>query len=73
MFISVDIVDRDDRQDSQKSKTGNTVFVSGLKITEEYLRKHFSLVGNIISISMEIEKHRYILRFFFHCFMTYVE
>lgn len=39
-----------------KPRQGNTIYVSGYKITEEFLKKHFSTMGNIINISMEIEK-----------------
>lgn len=42
----------------EKPRTGNTIYVSGYKITEEFLKKHFSTIGNIINISMEIEKNR---------------
>ncbi|XP_066262649.1 negative elongation factor E [Euwallacea similis] len=57
--------ERDDRNIIEKPKdkpekprTGNTIYVSGYKITEEFLKKHFSTMGNIINISMEIEKNR---------------
>lgn len=35
---------------------GNTIFICGYKITEDYLKKHFQSFGNIINISMEVEK-----------------
>lgn len=40
----------------EKTKGGNTIFVSGYKITEEYLRKHFETFGQIVNVSMEVEK-----------------
>lgn len=39
-----------------KPRAGNTIFVCGYKITEDYLKKHFQSFGNIINISMEVEK-----------------
>ncbi|XP_026468843.1 negative elongation factor E [Ctenocephalides felis] len=39
-------------------RTGNTVYVSGYQVTQEFLQKNFSEFGNILYISMEIEKHR---------------
>jgi len=39
-----------------KPRGGNTIFVAGFKITEDYLKKHFQSFGNIINISMEVEK-----------------
>lgn len=44
------------REKPDKPRQGNTIYVSGYKITEEFLKKHFSAVGNIVNISMEIEK-----------------
>lgn len=44
------------REKPEKPRQGNTVYVSGHKITEDYLRKHFSNIGTIVNISMEIEK-----------------
>lgn len=44
------------RKEPEKPRQGNTIYVCGYKITEEFLRKHFSTVGNIVNISMEIEK-----------------
>lgn len=35
---------------------GNTIFVSGYKISEDFLKKHFSTFGNILKITMEAEK-----------------
>lgn len=37
-------------------RTGNTVYVSGYQVTQEFLQKNFSEFGNILYISMEIEK-----------------
>lgn len=39
-----------------KPRGGNTIFVHGYKITEDYLKKHFQSFGNIINITMEGEK-----------------
>lgn len=39
-----------------KPKQGNTIFVSGYQVTEEFLRNTFSSFGFIIDISMESEK-----------------
>lgn len=39
-----------------KPRAGNTIFVCGYKITEDYLKKHFQSFGNIVNISMEVEK-----------------
>ncbi|KAL0279962.1 UNVERIFIED_CONTAM: hypothetical protein PYX00_001402 [Menopon gallinae] len=41
-----------------KPRQGNTIFVSGYKITEDLLRKTFQGSGNIVNVSMEIEKNR---------------
>lgn len=49
-----------------KPRTGNTcttIFVCGYKITEDYLKKHFQSFGNIINISMEVEKNRGFITF----------
>lgn len=39
-----------------KPRAGNTIYVCGYKITEDYLKKHFQSFGNIVHISMEAEK-----------------
>lgn len=44
------------REKPEKPRQGNTIYVSGYKITEEFLKKHFSTIGTIVNISMEIEK-----------------
>lgn len=44
------------REKPDKPRQGNTIYVHGHKITEEFLKKHFSVIGNIVNISMEIEK-----------------
>ncbi|XP_044727122.1 negative elongation factor E [Chrysoperla carnea] len=51
------------RKEADKPRHGNTIYVSGYQITEEYLRKHFSNIGNIVNISMEIEKNRGFITF----------
>lgn len=52
---------RDGRND--KPRQGNTIFVSGYKITEDYLKKSFHTFGNIVNVSMEIEKNRGFITF----------
>lgn len=42
----------------EKPKTGFTIFVSGKSITEDFLKKHFNEFGQIVNVSMEIEKNR---------------
>lgn len=42
----------------EKPKTGYTIFVQGKGVTEESLKKHFNDYGNIVNVSMEIEKNR---------------
>ena len=37
-------------------RAGNTIFVSGNKVTEDFLKKHFNCFGTIVNVSMEIEK-----------------
>lgn len=39
-----------------KPRVGNTIFVCGHKISEDFLKKHFQTFGSIINISMETEK-----------------
>lgn len=39
-----------------KPRTGNTIYVSGNKVTEDYLKKHFTEFGNIVNVNLEIEK-----------------
>lgn len=46
-----------------KPRAGNTIFVFGYKISEDYLKKHFSSFGNILNISMEAEKNRGFITF----------
>lgn len=48
---------------TERSRTGNTIYVSGNKVTEEYLKKHFSNFGMIVNVSMEIEKGRGFITF----------
>uniref|UniRef100_A0A8D8VCY6 Negative elongation factor E n=1 Tax=Cacopsylla melanoneura TaxID=428564 RepID=A0A8D8VCY6_9HEMI len=42
----------------EKPKGGNTIFVQGLGISEEFLRQTFSSYGKICNVSMELEKGR---------------
>ncbi|XP_044766936.1 negative elongation factor E [Coccinella septempunctata] len=51
------------REKTEKPRQGNTIYVTGYKITEEFLKKHFSTFGNIVNISMEIEKNRGFITF----------
>ncbi|XP_055611438.1 negative elongation factor E [Uranotaenia lowii] len=46
-----------------KPRSGNTIYVSGNKVTEEFLKKHFCDFGEILNISMEIEKGRGFITF----------
>lgn len=46
-----------------KVRTGNTIYVAGTKVTEEFLRTHFSSFGKIVNVSMEIEKNRGFITF----------
>lgn len=48
---------------SAQPRTGNTIYVSGNKVTEEFLRKHFTTFGKIVNVSMEIEKGRGFITF----------
>lgn len=57
------LVDKKTNPESRDKRTGNTIYVSGNKVTEEYLRKHFSEFGQILNVSMEIEKHRGFITF----------
>ncbi|XP_063226714.1 negative elongation factor E [Bacillus rossius redtenbacheri] len=47
---------RDGRVD--KPRQGNTIFVSGYKITEDSLKKAFDSCGNIVNVTVEVEKNR---------------
>lgn len=62
-FVSAENTDDKNTTDTQsvtkpeiKSRGGNTIFICGYKITEDYLKKHFQSFGNIMNISMEAEK-----------------
>lgn len=44
------------KEKTDKPRQGNTIYVQGYKITEEFLEKHFRTFGTIVNISMEIEK-----------------
>ncbi|XP_055702760.1 negative elongation factor E [Phlebotomus papatasi] len=46
-----------------KPRTGNTIYVSGNKVTEDFLKKHFNSFGTIVNVSMEIEKGRGFITF----------
>lgn len=45
-----------DAAQPEKPRAGNTIFVSGNKVTEEFLKKTFNDYGTIVNVSMEIEK-----------------
>ncbi|XP_034484082.1 negative elongation factor E [Drosophila innubila] len=47
-----------DTAQPEKPRAGNTIFVSGNKVTEEFLKKTFNDYGTIVNVSMEIEKSR---------------
>lgn len=51
------------KTDTSQPRTGNTIYVSGNKVTEEFLRKHFDVYGKIVNVSMEIEKGRGFITF----------
>lgn len=46
-----------------KPRTGNTIYVAGTKVNEEFLRTHFASFGKIVNVSMEIEKNRGFITF----------
>ncbi|XP_046734403.1 negative elongation factor E [Diprion similis] len=46
-----------------KPRAGNTIFVCGHKISEDFLKKHFQTFGPIVNISMETEKNRGFITF----------
>lgn len=46
-----------------RPRSGNTIYVAGNKVTEEYLKQHFSAYGMIVNVSMEIEKGRGFITF----------
>lgn len=50
--------DKKSNINKEKPKTGYTIFVQGKGVTEDSLKKHFNDYGNIVNVSMEIEKNR---------------
>lgn len=42
-----------------RPKVGHTVYIFGYNVTEDILKKAFHPFGNIVNISMEIEKKYY--------------
>lgn len=46
-----------------KPRSGNTIYVSGNKVNEEFLRTHFAIFGKIVNVSMEIEKGKGFITF----------
>ncbi|XP_059173927.1 negative elongation factor E-like [Physella acuta] len=55
--------DNPKRDPPEAPKKGNTVYVNGIGITEDMIRKSFSHYGNIININMELEKHNAFVTF----------
>ncbi|XP_059164630.1 negative elongation factor E-like [Physella acuta] len=55
--------DNPKRELPEAPKKGNTVYVNGIGITEEMIRKSFSHYGNIVNINMELEKHNAFVTF----------
>ncbi|XP_076313943.1 negative elongation factor E isoform X2 [Tachypleus tridentatus] len=47
--------DRDGR--NERPRQGNTIYVNGFNVTEEILRNGFAPFGNIMNISMELDKN----------------
>lgn len=47
----------------EKPRSGHTIYVSGTRVTEEFLRKQFAIFGKIVNVSMEIEKGRGFITF----------
>lgn len=47
---------REHRERPPLPKQGNTIYCHGFGVTEEILRKALSPFGNIINVSMELEK-----------------
>lgn len=43
---------------NEKPNKGNTIFVQGPGLSEEFLRQHFTMFGKICNVSMEVEKGR---------------
>ena len=41
---------------NERPRQGNTVYVYGFGVTEDILQKAFSSFGNLVNISMEVEK-----------------
>jgi negative elongation factor E len=48
--------DREERKERDPPKRGNTIYIHGLGITEDIIRRTFSNFGNIVHINMEKEK-----------------
>lgn len=54
---------KSDAVSTAQPRTGNTIYVSGNNVTEEFLRLHFNTFGKIVNVSMEIEKCRGFITF----------
>lgn len=52
------LIEKPDGARPDKPRQGNTIFVTGHNITEDYLKKSFQTCGTIVNVTMEIEKHR---------------
>ncbi|KAK7095524.1 negative elongation factor E-like [Littorina saxatilis] len=49
--------ERDDRRDREPPRKGNTVYVNGVGVTEDILKRAFSNFGNIVNINVERERN----------------
>jgi len=59
-----DFRDRErDYRDREPPKKGNTVFVHGVGVTEELMRKTFHAFGKIINVAMETERNKAFITF----------
>ncbi|XP_005106068.1 negative elongation factor E [Aplysia californica] len=55
--------DRPEREHRDPPKKGNTIYVHGVGITEDMLKKSFSNFGKIVNISMETERNKAFITF----------
>lgn len=60
VFLFSGSYDRPEREHREPPKRGNTLYVHGIGINEDMLRKSFSNFGKIVNINMETDK-RYVL------------
>jgi len=52
-----------DYRDREPPKKGNTIFVKGIGVTEELMRKTFNSFGKIINVAMETERNKAFITF----------